>query len=285
MAKQNVYEIVTNQVLEALEQGTVPWAKPWSAAGAHQNIEGRKYRGVNPLLLEISAMRNGFTSPYWATMNQANKRNGKVRKGEKSTIVTFWKKYEKDSGERDDEGKKIMEQRFILRYFKVFNVEQIDGLEWEPPTLPGEDLSPLEIGEKVIDEMPNPPMIEIKRTDVACYRPSLDHVTLPQLEQYGAAEDFYRVAFHELAHATGHESRLDRQIKNNFGDEKYAKEELVAELTAAMVCHATGIQAEIEQSAAYIAGWKKALEDDPKLIVSASSAAQKAADYILNEED
>lgn len=284
MAKQNVYEIVTKQVLEALEQGTVPWAKPWSAAGAHQNIEGRKYRGVNPLLLEISAMRNGFDQPYWCTMNQANKKGGKVRKGEKSTIVTFWKSYETDSGERDKEGKKIMDQRFILRYFKVFNVAQIDGMDWEPPTLPGEDLTPLEIGERVIENMPNPPMIEIKRTDMACYRPSLDHVTLPQLEQYGKAEDFYRVAFHELAHATGHESRLDRQIKNNFGSEKYAKEELVAELTAAMVCQATGIESEIEQSAAYIAGWKKALEDDPKLIVSASSAAQKAADYILDED-
>jgi antirestriction protein ArdC len=157
-------------------------------------------------------------------------------------------------------------------------------MDWTPPTLPGEDLTPLEIGERVIENMPNPPMIEIKRTDTACYRPSLDHVTLPQLEQYGKAEDFYRVAFHELAHATGHESRLDRQIKNNFGSEKYAKEELVAELTAAMVCQATGIESEIEQSAAYIAGWKKALEDDPKLIVSASSAAQKAADYILDED-
>lgn len=284
MAKDTVYEIVTKQVLEALENGTVPWAKPWSG-GLHQNIEGRSYRGVNPLLLEISAMRNGFNQPYWCTMNQANKRGGKVRKGEKSTIVTFWKKYEKDTGERDEKGEKIIEQRFLLRYFKVFNVEQIEGWDWQPPEQEGSDLTPIEQGERVIAEMPNPPEITIKPSDSAYYQPSLDKVVLPQLEQYGRAEDFYRVAFHELAHATGHETRLDRQIKNGFGSEKYAKEELVAELTAAMVCQMTGIEAGIEQTAAYIAGWKKALTDDPKLIVSASSAAQKAADYITDNKE
>jgi antirestriction protein ArdC len=279
MAKQSVYEIVTNQVIEAMEQGVVPWAKPWTAAGAHQNIEGRKYRGLNPLLLEISAMTKGFDQPYWMTMNQAGKKGGKVIKGSKSTIVTFYKVLEKENKEGE------LEQTMLLRYFKVFNIEQVEGLDWKPPVLPGTDLEPVEIGEKVIAEMPNAPEITIKESNQAYYRPSTDQVVLPQLEQYGKAEDFYRVAFHELAHSTGHESRIGRGLKNGFGSEKYAKEELIAELTSAMICQVTGIEAEIEQTAAYIAGWKKALTDDPKLIVSASSAAQKAADYILNENN
>lgn len=279
MAKQSVYEIVTNQVIEAMEQGVVPWAKPWTAAGAHQNIEGRKYRGLNPLLLEISAMTKGFDQPYWMTMNQAGKKGGKVIKGSKSTIVTFYKVLEKENKEGE------LEQTMLLRYFKVFNIEQVEGLDWKPPVLPGTDLEPVEIGEKVIAEMQNAPEITIKESNQAYYRPSTDQVVLPQLEQYGKAEDFYRVAFHELAHSTGHESRIGRGLKNGFGSEKYAKEELIAELTSAMICQVTGIEAEIEQTAAYIAGWKKALTDDPKLIVSASSAAQKAADYILNESN
>lgn len=279
MAKQSVYEIVTNQVIEAIDQGVVPWAKPWTAAGAHQNIEGRKYRGLNPLLLEISAMTKGFDQPYWMTMNQASKKGGKVIKGSKSTIVTFYKVLEKENKDGDTE------QMMLLRYFKVFNIAQVEGLDWKPPVMPGTDLEPVEIGEKVIAEMQNAPEITIKESDQAYYRPSTDQVVLPQLEQYGKAEDFYRVAFHELAHSTGHEKRIGRGIKNGFGSEKYAKEELIAELTSAMICQVTGIEAEIEQTAAYIAGWKKALTDDPKLIVTASSAAQKAADYILNENN
>ena len=226
MAKQSVYEIVTNQVIEAMEQGVVPWAKPWTAAGAHQNIEGRKYRGLNPLLLEISAMTKGFDQPYWMTMNQAGKKGGKVIKGSKSTIVTFYKVLEKENKEGE------LEQTMLLRYFKVFNIEQVEGLDWKPPVLPGTDLEPVEIGEKVIAEMQNAPEITIKESNQAYYRPSTDQVVLPQLEQYGKAEDFYRVAFHELAHSTGHESRIGRGLKNGFGSEKYAKEELIAELSA-----------------------------------------------------
>lgn len=276
-----VYEIVTAQIIAALDRGVVPWSKPWSSAGiAHANIEGRPYRGVNPLLLAASAELQGFGQPYWATYKQAKKHGGQVRKGERGSLITFYKVYEKEDKETGETS-----QRFLLRYFKVFNVEQIDGLEWSPPERETFAGDPLEAGEQIIHGMPNPPEIEIKVSDRAFYRPSADKVVLPQIDQYKETAEFYKVAFHELTHSTGHETRLDRDLSGSFGSGDYAAEELIAEIGAAMLCGAAGIEADIEQSAAYIAGWKKALEDNPRLIVSAASKAQKAADYILAAED
>lgn len=274
-----VYQIVTDQIIAALDRGVVPWSKPWSHTGGHQNLDGRKYRGVNPLLLEIAAERAGYDQPFWATYKQAKKYGGQVRKGEKGTLITFWKVTEKVNEETGEE-----EKFFILRYFKVFNVAQIDGLDWTAPESVTHDHDPIKNGEKVIREMPNPPKITIKASDRAFYSPLEDSVTLPQLEQYEIAADFYRVAFHELTHATGHSSRLDRDLTGSFGTGDYAGEELVAEIGAAMLCGVTGIESDVEQSAAYIAGWRKKLTDDPKLIVSAAGKAQKAADYILGAE-
>lgn len=279
MSKQNVYEIVTEQVLAALEKGTVPWRKPWNPAGAHQNLDGRAYRGVNQLLLEIAADQHGFDLPFWTTMKGANRRGGKVMKGSKSTIVTFWKSYT-DTDENGDERK-----RFFLRYYRVFNVAQIEGMNWTAPTVEKVDHDPIAAGEKIIAGMPNPPKITIKSSDRAYYAPMKDEIVLPQMEQYGIAADYYRVAFHEMIHATGHESRLDRGLMGWTETEDYAAEELVAELGAAMLCGVAGIDADVEQSAAYIAGWRKALSDDPRLIVSAASKAQKGADYILGGDD
>lgn len=274
-----VYEIVTDQIVKALERGVVPWSRPWSTSGlAHANIEGRPYRGVNPLLLAAASDVHGFTEPYWATYKQAQKRGGQVRKGEKGSLITFYKVCEKEQESGD------IDRFYLLRYFRVFNVAQIDGLEWSPPQRERFAGDPIDAGEQVIDGMPNAPQIEIKPSDRAFYRPSTDTVTLPEREQYERPADFYRVAFHELAHSTGHESRLNRDLSGRFGTGDYAAEELVAEIGAAMVCGAAGIDANIEQSAAYIDGWRQALSDDPRLIVTAASAAQKAADYILGEE-
>jgi len=271
-----VYEIVTEQVLAALDRGTVPWSRPWNLCGGQQNLDGRSYRGINPLLLEIASHLNGFDKPYWATFKQAQKYGGQVRKGSKSTLITFWKSYLKEDENGDEQ------KRFMLRYFKVFNVAQIDGLKWEEPVTVAVDHDPIAAGESLIASMPNAPLITVKATDTACYIPALDAVMLPELGQYPKAEDYYRIAFHELAHSTGHEKRLARNLK--FHGEEYAAEELVAELSAAMLCAVTRIASDVEQSAAYIAGWRKALTADPKMIISAASKAQKAADCIRGVE-
>lgn len=275
-----VYGIVTEKILEALDRGVVPWSRPWNLTGGHQNLKGRKYRGVNPLLLEVAAEVKGYSQPYWGTFNQVKAHGGKVRKGEKGTLITFWKVYEKVNAETGEE-----EQRFILRYFNVFNVAQVEGLNWTPPETVRHDHDPLAEGERVIAGMPNAPKVEVKSSDRAYYRPATDTVVLPQLEQYAVAADYYRVAFHELVHATGHGSRLDRDLTEAIMQrESYAAEELVAELGAAMLCGVAGIESDIEQSAAYIAEWRKRLADDPRLIVTAAGKAQKAADYILGAE-
>ena len=275
---QNPYEIITEQIIAALDRGTVPWAKPWNGVNGHQSIDGHIYRGLNPLLLSISAEINGYERPYWAGYKTAQKHGGQVRGGERGSIISHYKilKFE---------DKKTGEEKTIpkLRYLRVWNVAQIDGLEWQAPEREIVNHNPIEEGERVIAEMPDAPTINIGENESAHYRPSSDTVTLPQLDQYPKAADYYRVAFHELAHSTGHEKRLARDLTGSFGREDYAKEELIAELAAAMVCGVIGIDAGIEQSAAYIAGWRRALSEDSKLIVTASSAAQKAADWITGE--
>lgn len=275
-----VHEIVTEKILEALDRGVVPWSRPWNLTGGHQNLKGRKYRGVNPLLLEIAADAKGYDLPYWGTFNQVKSHGGKVKKGEKGTLVTFWKVYEKENPETGEE-----ERRFILRYFNVFNVAQTEGMKWTAPETVSHDHDPIREGDALIEGMPNAPVIQVKASDRAYYRPGTDTVVLPQLDQYAVAADFYRVAFHELVHATGHESRLDRNLSEAImRDDSYANEELVAEIGAAMLCGVAGIDSNIEQNAAYIAGWRRKLTDDPKLIVSAAGKAQKAADYIIGAE-
>lgn len=275
-----VYGIVTEKILEALDRGVVPWSRPWNLTGGHQNLKGRKYRGVNPLLLELAAEVKGYDQPYWGTFNQMKGHGGKVRKGEKGTLITFWKVYDKENAETGED-----ERRFILRYFNVFNVAQVEGLDWTPPETVRHDHDPLAEGERIIAGMPNPPRIEVKSSDRAYYRPSTDTVVLPGLDQYPVAADYYRVAFHELVHSTGHKSRLDRDLSGVLMlPESYAAEELVAEIGAAMLCGVAGIDSNVEQNAAYIGEWRKRLADDPKLIVTAAGKAQKAADYILDAE-
>lgn len=271
-----VFGIVTEKILDALDRGVVPWARPWAAPGAHKNLALRPYRGVNQFLLDIVAETKGYESPYWGTFNQVKKYGGTVTKGEKGTLVIFWKPFfeeDEKTGEQKVAGR-------MLRYYNVFNVAQTTGMDWEAPE-PVAAPDPLEEGDRIIRDMPNRPDVSIGAFDQAYYSPGADRVVLPALDQYEEAQAFYRVAFHELVHSTGHKSRLDRDLSGKFGTGPYAGEELVAEIGAAMLCAVSGVSAEVETSAAYVANWRQALSDDPQLIVQAAAKAQKAADYIL----
>jgi len=277
----NVFEQVTARIMEMLETGTVPWKKPWSSTGGARNLVSKKpYRGINQFLLNCSP----YSSPYWLTFNQARQKGGSVNKGEKSTAVVFWKwldgKAVPDEDDNSTSGKVP-----LLRYYNVFNLEQIDGITAPVEEQPINPFSPIEQAEQIIRNMPHRPYI-MYGGDRACYSPKLDNVKLPNQVAFKSPEEFYSTAFHELAHATGHSSRLSRKgilEPSYFGSHDYSQEELVAEFGASMLCGFAGIEQQtLENSAAYIQGWLKVLKNDQKLAIMAAGQAQRAADFILN---
>jgi antirestriction protein ArdC len=287
----NAYEIVIERIVKLLEQGVIPWRRPWSAGGAPRNLVSKKiYRGVNFFLLSATK----YVSPYWLTLRQANGLGGSVRKGEHGEIVVFWKvehgKEQEDESEADaetiDEGEKSR-RRFVLRFYRVYNLEQCElpaTFIEKLPKIETYQHDPIEAAERIIANMPNPPAIEYGGTK-AFYSPSADRITLPPRELFSSAEEFYATLNHEASHATGHAKRLNRDSIAEaapFGSPTYAAEELIAELSAAYLCAEAGISpAVIENEAAYLQGWLAKLRSEKRLIVVAAAKAQKAADYIL----
>lgn len=276
--KAHVYEQITERIIALLSQGTVPWHKPWKArTGLPRNFVTKKpYRGINVFLL----LAMSYESPFWLTFGQALQLGGSVRKGEKSCPVVFWKQTTVDDKE-SGEPQKIP----LLRYYHVFNLAQCDGLKigTEPmETSVNGIIKP----EEIVAHMPQRP--EIKYGMVrAFYSPREDCVGLPMRERFEQAEAYYATLFHELIHATGHESRLNRATlteKSGFGSNPYCKEELIAEMGAAFLCgHAEIAERTIDNSAAYLSGWLEQLRNDRTLIVQAAAQAQKAADFILGK--
>lgn len=259
-----------------LAQGTVPWHKPWKArTGLPRNFVTKKpYRGINVfLLLAVS-----YESPSWLTLRQANKLGGSVRKGEKSCPVVFWKQ----TTVEDKETGKPQEIR-LLRVYHLFNVAQCDGLKngAAPVESP---INGMTAPQEIVAHMPQRPEIKHGMTR-AYYSPHEDCVGLPAPERFEQAEGYYATLFHELVHATGHESRLNRVTlteKAGFGSNPYCKEELIAEMGAAFLCgQAEIVERTIDNSAAYLNGWLEQLRSDKTLIVQAAAQAQKAADFIL----
>jgi antirestriction protein ArdC len=272
----NPYQIVTDQIIAQLEKGVVPWRKPWRTELPCNLISGKPYRGINVFLLGMQAR----SSKYWLTFKQANQLGGHVRAGEKASVVTFWNV----GKEKLDAKTGKLSKPFLLRYYNVFNATQIDGidqLKLGNASLPVPDIDACE---QIVAGMPNRPCMEA--SSAAWYRPSSDVVGMPSKAVFNSSEEYYSTLFHELTHSTGHESRVGRegiQNLNSFGSESYSKEELVAELGASMLCAVTGIApATLQNSAAYLNSWIARLKSDSKLILSAASQAQKAADYIRN---
>lgn len=275
------YDVITSRVVSLLEQGVVPWRKPWGGKQRWPRnlVSQRPYRGVN-VFLTASA---GYDSPFWLTFNQAKGLGGNVRKGEKGTPIVFWTKWErndKESGERVEIP--------VLRYFTVFNAGQVEGVAVPQVDAPDRQHSPIAACEAIVAGMPNAPKVE-SHFDRAFYRPADDLVGLPPLRRFDSAEAFYSTAFHELTHATGHPSRLNRPgIADavHFASDSYSREELVAEMGASFLSGHAGIEtATLENSAAYLAGWLRVLKGDSKMVIQAAAAAQKAADFILGAND
>ena len=286
------YQVVTDRIIQMLEQGVVPWKRPWNSTGAPKNLHsGKDYRGINTFMLSAGGAASGFTSPYWVTFKQALERGGSVRKGEHGMPVVFWKLLDRRGSSEDEvddnesgESKKIP----MIRYSTVFNVEQCDGLEYPTPEVASHDFDPIIACEQIVQQMPRPPTIQHDGSR-AYYRPSADSITMPPANLFEVPAEYYAPLFHEMTHATGHKSRLNRDgIEKgvSFGSPGYAREELIAEMGAAFLCSRAAIDTLIiENSASYLNGWLKALKGDPKLVVIAASQAQKAVDYITGAKE
>jgi antirestriction protein ArdC len=274
------YEKITDQIIKALENGTVPWRKPWNGPGGLPTSmsTGKPYRGVNIMVLALTSMVNGYDSNLWGTYNQIEKQGGQVRKGEKSTAITLWKKAERINAE----GEKV--ESFFMTTFNVFNAEQADGLIL--PTIEKIEHNSIEEAEKIASAYLTDGPAFSTGGDRAFYSPLTDSIKVPEMGYFSTAEGYYSTLFHEITHSTGHSTRLDRDgvtEGHRFGDADYSKEELVAELGAAFLCAESGIEpdAHLENTTAYIASWLKALKNDPKMVVEAAGKAQKAADLVL----
>jgi antirestriction protein ArdC len=278
----NVYEIITERILQRLEQGTVPWRKPWHGgeAGMPRNlVTGQPYRGINVFLLAAA----GYASPYWLTFRQAKQRGGSVRSGEHGTPVVFWKWHHAD--EQDSENRRAQRRIPFLRYYTVFNTEQMDGVSVPVTSMPPQpELAPIQRCEEVVAGMPDAPAIQSGRTQAA-YLPARDTIIMPARSAFESAEAHYATLFHELVHASGHARRLARPAVMDtaaFGSHAYSKEELVAEMGATFLCGHAGIEtATLENAAAYIDSWLRVLRGDSRMVVQAATHAQKAADFVL----
>lgn len=282
-----IYKAVTDRILELLDKGVAPWRHPirggGGAGGYPKNLEsGRDYRGINVFLLAITGWLNGYESPYWLTFRQAKGQGGHVAKGEKGSLVIFWKQH---ATQDKDTGEDITVP--VLRRYTVFNAEQCKDIKVPSPAQVEEILAPftpIEAAAAIVEGYAGGPRIEHGGRQ-AFYRPSADLVRIAEPERFVDGEAYYATLFHELAHSTGHSSRLDRGLDRDlapFGSPDYSKEELVAEMGSAFLNAAAGIgQETVEQSAAYIEGWRKKLAGDEKLVVHAAGAGQKAADWIL----
>lgn len=274
---RRVYQVITDRIIGLLEDGSVPWHRPWGIVdGLPKNLISRKeYRGINVFLLGAA----GYESPYWVSFRQARNHGGTVRRGEKGFPCVYWNWLEKNDKE-SGETKKIP----FVRYYTVFNVQQCDGVDYPVANQQLNQTPPIESCESIVATMTNSPRIEHGRTG-ASYLPSCDTVTMPARASFERAQDYYAVLFHELTHSTGHESRLSRKGVTErivFGSHAYRDEELVGEMGATFLCASARIENDvIDNSAAYIRGWLNRFKSDNRLVVRAAAQAQKAADYIL----
>ena len=268
-------------IVKMLEAGTTPWQREWSlnealALPAHNLMSKAEYKGANVVRLFLTSQHRGYTDPRWMTYKQAQEAGMQVRKGEKGTAISFFKHY-KGEQENAESGETETVNRFAKRTYTVFNAEQIDGVEPlpEPESF---EWDPLAIGEKILAG--SHAKISHDGGNRAFYRPATDSIHLPDRTLFHDAAGFYSTAIHELAHWTGHESRLNRKY-DSFGSEDYAREELRAEIASWMIAVATGLPFNPDNHAAYVKGWIKALRNDYREIFRACADAEKIKDYLL----
>lgn len=284
--RRDLYQEVTDRIVAALEAGTAPWVRPWSTAGEpgpqRNGASGHVYKGINSVLTGMS----GFASPRWYTFKQAKALGGSVRKGEKGTTVIYWQFLDakapavpsEDAEEAGSRSRKIP----LLRHYVVFNAEQV---EWPDASKHAVvEGAAGHVGDDNYDDAVA--LVAASGADLqhqgvrAYYQPGADRIVVPSPSRFENAASYHATVLHELAHWTGHQSRLNRDLTGRYGMESYAAEELVAELAAAFLSADLGIDGRL-QHAEYIGSWVKVLRSDKRAIFTASRLAQEAADYLL----
>ena len=291
MNNQAIVKQITDSIIAELEQGTAPWVKPWASKASSNGMpcnpsSGTHYRGINWLWLSMLQSSGTFgTSNQWITYKQAQAMGAQVRKGAKGATVVFYKPLQVESDIKNDDGSNATKIIPMLKTYTVFNADYVDGLPVD------ETIE----SDPVIDEFETLEQCEafIASSGAklqfggssAFYSPSLDYIQLPEKTDFNTNSDYYATALHELSHWTGHKSRLDRDFSKSkkWGDFAYAFEELVAELSAAMLCSYNRIDGKL-QHASYIASWLKVLRNDHRAIFKASADAQKVLDYLTHEQ-
>jgi len=279
----DVYQIVTDQIISLLKQGIIPWQKPWKDCGIPMNLMSKRhYRGINLWLL----LSLNYEKSYFLTWDQIKGLGASVNRDEKGHIVVFWKMVPKKDA-KDDEQKKVP----ILRYYKVFNVEQCRDI---PQSLiPSSEevireFTPLLECESIINTMPDCPKI-VHKEQKAYYQLDTDAINMPKKKSFNSEESYYATLYHELVHSTGAEKRLNRKSLKEampFGSKPYAMEELVAEMGSSYLCQFSGIlPSQVEHQVAYVHNWLQVFENDKRFLIMASGHAQKAVDFILGKAD
>lgn len=292
---ENVYQMVTDRIVAQMQEGIIPWQKPWTDSGSPEDVAinfvtRRPYSFVNQMLLGKPG--------EWLSWKQVGELGGKVRKGAKAGMVVFYKSLViKDPTRKvkDEDGNEVDATKVIplLKYYNVFHLSDVEGIDTKiVKGAKTSTLEPVEDAERVISEYVEREdgftFVCDQESDRAYYSPSEDKVVVPRIGQYRIVEEYYSTTFHELTHSTLKESRCNRESENAhafFGNEDYSREELVAEMGSAMICNRLGLEAKkaFRNSVGYIQGWLKELKNDNHMIVWAASRAEKAAKYILNE--
>ena len=308
-SKEQIFKEVTDHVISSLENGNIPWEKPWRSVNGVQvkpmNINGRAYRGWNLIRLSSEMAERGLTDPRFLTFGQIVKAGALLAKGSKSVVVDYWIKIyfhednpdckltKKDYLKHDDSCDKKRLTWYTLKQYRVFSVEDVTGLNLKSIEVEieenKENFDAVLEADKVVEDYVTSENIKLNyKGDRAYYSPMLDEITVPETKNFKGNNAYYNTIFHEIGHSTGHQSRLNREgVANNepikFGDELYAKEELVAEMTSGFLCASTGTNSRFNKKnrVAYIQSWITALKEDSTLVPQASQFAQKAFDYIM----
>lgn len=296
--KTDYYQIVTNRIIALLDKGVPPWRKTWGSHGLARNYaSGHVYTGINMLMLNFVAP---YDIPLYMSRKQIHDKGGHIIKGSKAEWVYFYGDYYKDENgkvipsnqvvTREKAGEELNHIRF-LKARPVYNISCVEGIEIVNPEMPTYEYGPIEECEVLLAEIPIKPTYVTTDGDRAFYDPIADRITIPNMKYFTASEEYYCTLFHELVHWSGHASRLARpgvmDEKATFGKKLYAEEELIAEMGASYLCAITGIDREAvtENSAAYIQGWIKRLQEDKKLIFRVAAKAQQAIDFLTKKED
>lgn len=286
--KKNVFEMVTARIVAQMEQGQIPWHKPWTCSGVDGAIShesGKPYSLVNQMLLG----KDG----EWLTFMQVQKEGGRIKVGEEASFVVFWKQVTYEE-ERED-GEKVQHTVPVLKYYNVWHIDQTEGIEAKhapsASTIKDKQVKTKRSAEKVISQYVQREGIRLindKPSNEAFYRPSDDTIVVPLMQQFDSSTEYYSTLFHEATHSTGHATRLNRLTKTAaFGSGVYSREELVAEMGAAYLCTLMGVETAkaMKNSAAYIQSWLRVLKNDPKMVVVAAGKAEAAVRYIMGEEE